>query len=180
MALKRYMAVIGSAVAGLSTIVLAQRPGTDWPQWRGPNRDGVIAGFTAPSSWPERLTQRWKIEVGLGYATPIVVGNRVYLFSRIGENETMSAIDADSGKVLWQTGYPVSYTVNSAAARHGMGPKSTPVFTNGRLFSIGNTGVVTAFDAATGKQLWQKPGSGTVPLYTTHSFSPVVDGNNVI
>ena len=73
--------------------------------------------------------------------------------------KSMSALDADTGKVLWQTGYPAPFTMHSAAARHGPGPKSTPVFANGRLYAIGMTGVVTAFDAATGKQLWQKPGS---------------------
>jgi outer membrane protein assembly factor BamB len=150
----------------------------DWTQWRGPNRDGVIPGV--PATWPERLTQRWKTDVGLGYATPIVIGNRVYMFSRVGENETMSAIDADSGKVLWQTGYPAPYTMNSAAVRHGQGPKSTPVFANGRLYSIGMTGIVTAFDATTGKQLWQKPRSTVETTYTTHAFSPIVEGNQVI
>ena len=60
------------------------------------------------------------------------------------------------------------------------GPKSTPIFTGGKLLSIGMTGVVTAWDAATGRQLWQKPGSEPVPLYTSHAFSPIVDGNTVI
>ncbi|MBI4264565.1 MAG: PQQ-like beta-propeller repeat protein [Acidobacteria bacterium] len=158
----------------------AQRPANDWTQWRGPNRDGAIAGFTAPASWPERLTQRWTIDAGLGYATPLVVGDRVYLFSRLGENETMRALDAASGKVLWRTGYPAPFTMNSAAARHGPGPKSTPVFANGRLYSIGMTGIVTAFDAASGKQVWQRPGSANVPMYTSHAFSPVVEGNLVV
>jgi outer membrane protein assembly factor BamB len=64
--------------------------------------------------------------------------------------------------------------------RHGPGPKSTPVLANGRIYSIGMTGVVTAWDAASGKTLWQKPGSPLVPTFTTHAFSPVIDGNNVI
>jgi len=147
----------------------------DWPQWRGPNRDGSAPSFTVPAAWPEQLTQRWKTEVGLGYATPLIVGNRIYMFSRQGEEEVMSALDPTNGSVLWKTGYPASFTMNGAAARHGAGPKSTPVFSNGRLFAIGMTGIVTAFDAATGKQLWQKPGSPVVPMYTTHSFSPLVD-----
>jgi outer membrane protein assembly factor BamB len=70
--------------------------------------------------------------------------------------------------------------MNKATARHGPGPKSTPIFADGRLFSIGMTGVVTARDAATGKPLWQKPGSPVVPTFTTHSFSPVVDRGAVI
>lgn len=180
MALIRRILIGGVALAGLTVFVQAQRPPSDWTQWRGTNRDGVIAGFTAPAAWPQALTQRWKAEVGLGYATPLVVGNRVYLFSRLGDNETMSALDADSGKVLWQVGYPAPFTMHSAAARHGAGPKSTPVFANNRIYSIGMTGIVTAWDAASGKQLWQKPGSPLVPMYTSHSFSPVVDGNNVI
>lgn len=167
-------------VAALFTGVAAQQAPADWPQWRGPNRDGAVASFAAPASWPEQLTRKWKVDVGLGYATPLLVGNRLYLFSRQGENEVMSAIDPDSGKTLWQTSYPASFTMNSAAARHQAGPKSTPVFSNGKLYSIGMTGVVTAFDAATGKQLWQKPGSSVVPLYTSHAFSPVVDRGLVI
>ena len=160
----------------LATQVLAQ----DWTQWRGPNRDGSLASFTEPQAWPERLTQRWKVEVGLGYATPLVVGDKIYLFSRQDENEVMSALDAASGKVLWQTGYPAPFTMNSAAAPHGKGPKSTPVLANGKLYSIGMIGTVTAFDAATGKQLWQKPGAGVVPLYTSHAFSPLFDRGLVI
>jgi outer membrane protein assembly factor BamB len=70
--------------------------------------------------------------------------------------------------------------MNSATARHGAGPKSTPVYAGGRLFSIGMTGIVTAFDAATGKQIWQKPGSPIVPTFTTHAFSPVVERGLVI
>ena len=180
MALIRRVFLIAVIVAALAVLIdaQAQQAGGDWTQWRGPNRDGVIPG--AQTSWPATLTQRWKIEVGPGYATPIVVDNRVYQFSRIGGNETMSAIDADSGKVLWQTGYPAQFTMHPSATQHGPGPKSTPVLAGGRLYSIGMTGVITALDAATGSQIWQKPGSTIVPTYATHSFSPIVDGDQVI
>jgi outer membrane protein assembly factor BamB len=176
----RRAVIVIIAIAGLMASIEAQRPATDYTQWRGPNRDGVVPGFTEPRTWPEQLTRRWTAEVGLGYATPLVVGNRIYMFARQGENEVMSALDADTGKVLWQTGYPVSFTMHSSAARHERGPKSTPVFSNGRVYAIGMTGVVTAFDAATGKQLWQKPGSDVVPMYTSHAFSPLVEGGLVI
>jgi outer membrane protein assembly factor BamB len=166
---------IGIGVLGLCGAISAQ----DVTQWRGQNRDGVVT-LTEPKAWPEQLTRRWKVEVGTGYATPLLVGNRVYQFARLGDNETMQALDADTGKVLWQTGYPAPFMMHSAAARHGQGPKSTPAFANGRLYSIGMTGIVTAFDAASGKQLWQKPGSDLVPMYTSHSFSPVVDRGLVI
>jgi outer membrane protein assembly factor BamB len=164
-----------AVVTVFTAVVTAQSSSRNYTQWRGSRRDGAAAAFNEPKAWPERLTERWKVDVGLGYATPLVVGDRIYMFSRKGENETMSALDAASGKVLWQTGYPVRFEMNKAAARHGPGPKATPVFANGRLYSIGMTGIVTAFDAGSGKQLWQKPGSEPLPMYTTHSFSPAFD-----
>ena len=174
--------LIGCAlVAGLVPAIGAQQTSpSDVTQWRGANRDGAIAGFSEPRAWPEQLNKRWTIEVGLGYATPLVVGNRIYMFSRQADDEVMSAIDAASGKVLWRTAYAAPFTMNKAASPHGPGPKSTPVFSNGRLYAIGMTGIVTAYDAASGKQLWQKPGSSLVPFYTTHSFSPVIERDTVI
>jgi outer membrane protein assembly factor BamB len=146
----------------------------DWPQWRGPNRDGVIASFTAPNPWPDKLTRKWKVEVGLGYATPVVIGNRVYMFSRQGEEEVLGALDADTGKVLWRTAYPAAFTISPAAARHEKGPKATPTFADGKLFTLGMTGIVSAFDAATGKRLWQTAASQPGPLYHT-AMSPLID-----
>ena len=177
--MRRAMMVI-VLVAGVATVNEARQAATDVTQWRGANRDGVVSGFTPPATWPETLTQRWKIDVGTGYATPLVVGNRLYVFSRQGDDEVMSAMDAASGKMLWRTAYPAPFEMNSAAKVHGPGPKSTPVFANGRLYAIGMSGIVTAFDAATGKQLWQKPGSMPAPMYTTHAFSPIIEGGLVI
>lgn len=173
-------AALAVCVFATTLTLQAQRGSTDWTQWRGSERNGVIAGFTAPATWPEALTQRWRVEVGLGYASPIVVGDRVYVFSRRGDDEGMSAHDAASGRELWRAGYAAPFKMHSAATAHNQGPKSTPVFSGGKLLSIGMTGVVTAWDASTGKQLWQKPGGEPVPLFTTHAFSPMVDGSNVI
>src|ERR1700738_409743 len=116
----------------------------DWPQWRGPNRDGSAPSFRAPKAWPEKLTVKWKVDEGLGYATPVLSGNRVYMFSRKGENETLEALDAASGKVIWAKSYPAPYTLVQAAAPHGMGPKSTPVVADGRIFTFGISGILTA------------------------------------
>lgn len=175
MAFESRLLIVAVTLAAITAGIEAQSSSTDWTQWRGPNRDGSLASFTAPASWPESLTTRWKVDVGLGYATPLVVGNRIYTFSRQGENEVMSALDAGSGKVIWQKSYPVSFTMQSSAARHGPGPKSTPTFANGKLYFIGMTGIVTVLEAATGAQIWQKPGTGVMPRYTSHSFSPLVD-----
>ena len=159
----------------LATVALAQ----DWPQWRGPARDGQIVGFKEPSAWPQALTKRWNTDVGAGYATPLVVGNRIYIFSRQGENEVMSALDAASAKVLWRTSYPAPFKMNPATAPHGPGPKSTPALAANRLFTLGISGIVTAFDATNGQRLWQKPAGAVEPLYHT-GMSPLVAGNLVI
>ena len=150
-----------------------------WPQWRGSNRDGA-ATFAIPATWPEQLTQKWKVEVGIGYAAPITVGDRVFAFSRQNEDEVMRALDAATGKTIWETKYNATYKPNAAATgKHGTGPKSTPTFADGRLFSLGMSGLVTAFDAATGKQLWQTAPPKTQTLYHT-GMSPIVDRGLVI
>jgi outer membrane protein assembly factor BamB len=176
----RNIALIGIiGAAALTAVVEGQRAGADWPQWRGPNRDGTLTTFSEPKSWPEQLTKRWKIEIGTGYATPIVVGNRVFAFSRQQDNEVMRAIDAASGKVIWETSYAAPFKMNPATARHGPGPKSTPTYSNGRLFTLGISGIVTAFDANSGKTLWQKPAGPVEPLFHT-AQSALVDRGVVI
>lgn len=170
----------------LSAVVAGQQAGrnrvegsSDWPQWRGANRDGA-ATFAPPAAWPERLNQKWKVEVGIGYAAPITVGDRVYAFSRQNEDEVMRALDAATGKTIWETKYNATYKPNPAATgKHGTGPKSTPTFADGRLYALGMVGLVTAFDAATGKQLWQTAPPKTQTLYHT-GMSPIVDRGLVI
>lgn len=171
---RRRLTVI--AILAVFTAGATRTAAQNWRQWRGPDRNGTVASFTAPPSWPDQLNQQWKVEVGLGYATPLVEGDRIYMFSRKGENEVMSALAAATGETLWEIGYPAPFTMQRSASRHGPGPKSTPVLSDGRLFSLGMTGVVTAVDAETGQVLWQHPGSDIVPMYTSHSFSPLVDG----
>jgi outer membrane protein assembly factor BamB len=166
-------------LAGCTAIIAGQGRSADWPQWRGPIRDGVAGSFTEPTSWPDRLTMKWRVDVGLGYATPLLVGSSVYVYTRRDEREVVMALDADTGKVRWQTTYPAPFTMNPAAARHGPGPKSTPTFAGGKLYTLGMSGIVTAFDAATGKQLWQKDAPSVGPLYGT-AMSPIVDRSQVI
>ncbi len=177
-AVRRIGAFVIALVCGLAPTT-AQRPNTDWPQWRGASRDGA-ASFAPPASWPDRLTQRWKVEVGLGYSAPITVGDRVYAFSRQDEHEVMRALDGATGTTIWETKYVATFKPNQAATRtHGTGPKSTPTFADGRLYTLGMSGMVTAFDAATGKVVWQKPSPPVEPLYHT-ATSPVVDRGLVI
>ena len=171
--------IVAAALAAFPIVLGAQSSATDWPQFRGPNRDGVAASFSIPTAWPEQLTRVWKADVGTGYSTPVLIGNRVYVFSRQMTSEVMQALDAATGKVIWQTRYAAPVNVNPAAEAHGPGPKSTPTFADGRLYTLGMGGIVTAFDAASGKQLWQKPAGNVLPLYGT-SMSPLVDRGLVI
>ena len=74
----------------------------DWPQWRGINRDAKVTGFRAPETWPKALTQVWKARVGVGVATPALVGNRLYVFSREDGQEVIRCLDAATGEEVWQ------------------------------------------------------------------------------
>jgi outer membrane protein assembly factor BamB len=177
MRVKQRAGIVAWIVATMGMVL--QSSAQDWPQWRGPNRDGAVTSFREPAAWPEGLRQQWRVDVGTGYATPLLVGNRIYTFTRQGEEEVMQALDAGSGKSIWRTGYPAPFQMNNATARHGPGPKSTPVHEAGRLFSMGMTGIVTAFDAATGRLLWQKPATKAQPAFHT-AMSPLVDGDKLI
>src|SRR5262249_9346066 len=132
-----------------------------------------------PKVWPEKLTRRWKVIVGEGYAAPIVVGKTVYSFTRSDANEVIMALNAATGKILWKTAYPAPYKVADAAAKHGAGPKATPLFHNGKLYTLGITGIVSAFDATTGKIVWQKPTPPEHP-YFGMAVSPIGDKDLVI
>lgn len=177
----RKLTITAFAVLALSEILAGQarqnRVGGatgNWPQWRGANRDGA-ATFAVPAAWPDTLNLKWKVEVGLGYSAPITVGDRVYAYSRQDDNEVMRALDATTGKVIWESKYVATFKPNPAATgKHGTGPKSTPTFADGRLFTLGMSGMVTAFDAATGRQIWQKPAPAVQTLYHT-GMSPLVD-----
>ncbi len=166
-------------IVSFASIVVAGAAAADWPQWRGPHRDGTGAVFNEPSKWPDRLIQRWSISVGTGHASPVLVGTRLYLHSRQAENEVVSAIDAATGNVLWTDRYPAPYTMNPAATAHGPGPKSTPAVAGGRVFTLGITGILSALDAGGGKVLWRKAAPPEPPTFGT-AMSPVVDGNLVI
>jgi outer membrane protein assembly factor BamB len=161
-----------------TTAAAASAP-QDYTQWRGRNRDGAASTFAAPATWPETLTRRWKVDVGEGYATPLVVGGTVYTFTRRDEHEVMTAIDAATGKERWHTGYLAPYTASKPAARHGAGPKATPLFHDGRLYTLGVSGIVAAFDAANGKLLWRTPPPAEPPFFGAAS-SPLGERGLVI
>lgn len=158
-------------------IVLLTLTATDWPQWRGPNRDAVAVG-AAVAQWPAKLTARWKIEIGEGHSSPIFAAGRVYTFARQKDQEVVRAIDPSTGKTIWQQAYAAPYEMSPVASAHGKGPKSTPVFANGRVYTFGIHGVLGCWDAATGKPVWKHDFKGS-PEFGT-AMSPLVSGNSVI
>ena len=159
-------ALLACALAVNALIALeAQRSPRDYVQWRGAQRDGSASAFVEPKQWPEALTRRWKVEVGEGYATPLLVGDVVYVFTRLDGQEGITALDASTGKQRWRSGYAAPYTPSKPAEAHGAGPKATPLVHDGKVFTLGISGIVTAFDAASGKQLWQSAPPKEAPFY---------------
>lgn len=159
----------------------------DWSQWRGPNRDGVVKGFTEPKAWPEQLQSKWKVTVGEGHSSPVVAGNRVFQLTRQGNREIVTCFDLDSGKQLWQDGYEVKFKLSLSnsviVGKHKQAPRATPVVSNGKLYTFGIGGVLSCYDTATGKVVWRHDSGQTykdpAPSFG-QSMSPLVDRGLVI
>jgi outer membrane protein assembly factor BamB len=150
----------------------------DWPQWRGPERDGKVTRFTAPGDWPKDLTLRWKVTVGLGDSTPVLVGDKLYVFTRQGEDEVVLCLNAGTGDEIWHAKY-AAQAVTGAASRHP-GPRSTPVVANGKIVTLGVGGVLSCLDAASGKVVWRKdPFPKVVPRFFA-AYSPIIVDGMVI
>jgi outer membrane protein assembly factor BamB len=144
----------------------------DWPQWRGANRDGKVAGFKPPVKWPETLTQKWKITVGAGDATPALVEGKLYVFTRIDADEVIQCLDADSGKKLWEDKY-AAQSVSGPPSSHP-GPRSSPTVLDGKVITLGVGGVLSCLDRNNGKVVWRKDEfTKSVPRFFT-GMSPII------
>jgi outer membrane protein assembly factor BamB len=148
----------------------------DWPRWRGPRGD-QISREALPDQWPAAgPKQLWAADVGVGYASPIAHAGRVYLFSMNGRKDSLTAFDANSGKILWTVegaeGWTSSY----------VGTRATPWIDGDRIYTYGGQGDLTCRDLADGKQRWvlnvlAETGSGS--LGWGQASSPLVAGNFV-
>jgi outer membrane protein assembly factor BamB len=166
--------VVACAAMASAAIVVLDAPlsaqnALDYPQWRGKTRDGSASGFVEPNAWPQALKQQWKVEVGEGYATPLLIGDVVYVFTRHDEQEVLTALDKATGTELWHSGYAAVYAPSQPTRVHGSGPKATPLFLDGKLFTQGISGIVSAFDGASGKRLWQTREPAEHPFYSAAS-----------
>jgi outer membrane protein assembly factor BamB len=145
----------------------------DWPQWRGENRDGKVTGFTAPSTWPKELTQKWKVKVGEGVATPALVGDKLYVFSWENEKEYIRCLEAESGKEIWNSDYDAAKA--GRPADKFAGARSSPTVHGGKVVTLGVQGTLSCMNAATGEKIWRKDTEGH-PRFFTSSSPIAVDG----
>lgn len=152
----------------------------DWPQWRGPNRDGISGETGLLPSWPTggpRLL--WKATgLGEGYSSLAVVKDHIYTQGQRGNQEYVFAFDVKTGQKLWETPTSRAYSND-----RGNGPRGTPTIDGDRLYAMTGDGVLVCLSTATGKPIWienvaQKYG-GRIPGWG-FSESPLVDGNRLI
>ncbi len=168
----------------------------DWPQWLGPQRDGVWRETGIVQKFPAGgLTPKWRVEIGAGYSGPSVTGGRVYVmdrlvptnapkaksafdFTRIPGSERTLCFNAADGRLLWKHEYDCPYTVSYAA-----GPRATPLVAGGRVYSVGTMGNLTCLDAKNGRVLWkhdfQTEYGLKIPTWGV-SANPLLDGNKLI
>ena len=155
-----------------------------WPGLLGPQRDGWAEHFKVPARWPKQLKKGWSVEVGTGYGTPLVAGQRVYQHARQGEEEVVWCFDLASGKQIWRKSYKNPFKIGGGGERHGKGPKSCPVMADGRLFTLSITGTIHAWEVESGSLLWRKDyrgkwEKGNQPNWGV-STSPIVDEERLI
>lgn len=151
----------------------------DWSGFRGANRDGKLAGFKAPESWPKELQKGWQVEVGEGMSSPALVDGKIYLHARQGGDEAILCLEASSGKQVWKNTYAVAFDPESPAKNYGKGPFSSPTVADGKVYAFGITGILSCLDARDGKVVWRndfrdahpKP----YPMWGT-GLSPLVAG----
>lgn len=182
-----------SSIAVLSLCFLtASLPGSarmvaatsDWPQWRGPARDGISRESGLLKQWPSGGPKLlWQVnDIGDGYSTPSVVGTRIYLMSNRGlENEFVQALSTKDGKVIWTT--RVGNVGNPNQNPPYPKARSTPTFDGNLIYALGSDGDLVCLEAKTGKIRWQKSirkEFGGQPGEWAYAESPLVDGDVVV
>jgi outer membrane protein assembly factor BamB len=171
----------------LSTLALiamlaASLSADEWPQWRGPNRDGVWKESGIIQSFPsKKIAHKWSVPIGGGYSGPTVADGRVYVTDRIEEPqmERVHCVDFKTGKPLWRHDYPVDYSKVSYPA----GPRAAVTIDEGRAYSLGSKGHLHCLDAKTGQVIWSHDCFTEykirLPIWGIAS-SPLIDGDLLI
>lgn len=146
----------------------------DWPQLLGPGRNGQTSETDLLATFPGKGPAGvWQREVGAGYASPVVAGDRLVIFHRVGDEDVVECVGATTGKPSWKYAYATNY---EDAYGKGNGPRSTPVIAGERVYTLGAAGQLYCLDLNSGKKIWSrmlleefavKPsffGVGTTPL----------------
>ncbi len=124
----------------------------DWPQFLGPQRNGVYTGPPLATKWPAGGPRKvWQKSIGTGFAGPVVAGTRLVLFHRIGAEEVVDAFDARTGAPGWHYAYKTSYRDDFGFDE---GPRAVPVVARNRVYTFGAEGQLHAIDLETGKRSW--------------------------
>lgn len=153
----------------------------DWPQFLGPNRNCTSPETGLAQSWPKGGPPRlWEREVGEGYSGPVIAGDRLILFHRMGDNEVVECLDAASGKGRWKFPYPTRYEDDLGK---GNGPRSTPLIAGQRVYTLGAEGRLHCLELDSGKKVWDRsimddyqPRKGFFGVGT----SPILEGDNLL
>lgn len=138
-------------VAGVAACSATLAFAGDWPQWRGPQRDGhVAAGSPSIHTLPKELKPVWKLPVGPGFSSPIVAGTKVIYLDEQNGREVAHCVEAAHGRELWQTPFAAA-----AGDEWGTGPRSTPFVNEGRVYAQSMNGEFLCLNLADGKILWR-------------------------
>jgi len=144
-----------TAVATLvGALLLPMAQADDWPQWRGPNRDGVWRETGILETIPlSGLSVRWRVKVGNGYSGPVVAQGRVFVTDHVfdPEVERVHCFDEASGKPLWMHSYPTDYR----DMEYGNGPRAAPTVHDGDVYTLGTQGHLVCLDATSGERVWE-------------------------
>ena len=148
-----------------------------------PSRDGVDSRGGHSQAVAEIDQTRWQVEIGEGYSSPVVANGRAFLHSRRDPEEIVTAIDLATGKVVWQQKYTAAFTKNQYATQMAKGPNSTPLVAGNRLFTLGVTGILTAWNVADGTIAWRQDYSASIDtskLFCGTAMSPMLEGGALI
>ena len=173
--------VLACALVGVLAVTAAAAAAPDWPQFLGPDRNGVYSGPPLARTWPAGGPPVvWRRAVGEGFAGPIVAGGRVILFHRIGGEEIVESLDAKTGTAQWRHASPTSYRDQFGFDE---GPRAVPVISGNRVYTFGAEGQLQALDLATGKPVWsvdtQKEFAPLLGFFG-RAGSPLVEDGRVI
>ncbi len=173
------------AAAAMAVAFFAGTSGAlaQWPQWGGPHQDFKADSKGLADEWPEGgPKQLWKRDLGEGYSGILVDGGRLYTMYRPGNEEAVIALDAKTGDTIWEHKYAAS-PAEGHVDQFGKGPRSTPLISGDRLFTIGVSGKMLCLDKNDGKVQWShdlwKEFDGNV-LQHGYSSSPIAYKNTVI